>query len=132
MDEPVRSGEKDGRVKRWLLVAAGSLSLGLGVLGIFLPVLPTTPFLLLAAFCYTKSSKRLHDWLLGTRLGDYIRAWQEKRGVPLRLKLWTLSLLAVTITISAVFFVEALWVRIFLGVVLVGVSIHILSIPTAR
>jgi uncharacterized membrane protein YbaN (DUF454 family) len=86
----------------------------------------------LAAVCYAHGSRRLHDWLLGTRLGAYIRAWREKNGIPLRLKIATLTLLAVVITASAVFFVEALWLRILLGAVLVGVSIHILSIPTAH
>jgi uncharacterized membrane protein YbaN (DUF454 family) len=121
-----------GRPTRWLLIAAGSLCLGLGVAGIFLPVLPTTPFLLLAAVCYAHGSRKLHDWLLGTRLGAYIRAWRSEKGIPLGLKIGTVSTMAVVITVSAVFFVEALWLRILLGAVLIGVSIHILSIPTAR
>ncbi|MCK4593628.1 YbaN family protein [bacterium] len=128
-------GEKRGLgpVGRWLLVAAGSVSLGLGVLGIFLPVLPTTPFLLLAAFCYARSSQRLYDWLLNTRhLGPYIRTWREKKAIPLRFKVFVLVLMTVFIVISAVFFVEALWLRILLGVILVAVSIHILRIPTLR
>jgi len=135
MGEPEQPGEENRLLKPWtrrLLVVAGTLCMGLGVAGIFLPVLPTTPFLLLAAACYAHGSRRLHDWLMGTRLGAYIRAWRSKQGIPLRLKIWTLVLLAVVITISAVFFVEALWLRILLGVVLVGVSVHILSIPTAR
>jgi uncharacterized membrane protein YbaN (DUF454 family) len=131
-ERPVGEGRRSRPAARWLLVVAGSLCLGLGVAGIFLPVLPTTPFLLLAAVCYAHGSRRLHDWLLGTRLGAYIRAWREKNGIPLRLKIATLTLLAVVITASAVFFVEALWLRILLGAVLVGVSIHILSIPTAH
>ena len=135
MDEPERSGEERrllSPVVRGLLIVAGSLCLGLGVLGIFLPVLPTTPFLLLTAICYANGSKRLHDWLMGTRLGAYIRAWRSKGGIPLRLKIATLALLAVVITVTAVFFVEALWLRILLGVVLVAVGVHILSIPTLR
>jgi len=130
-DEPKNAGRL-GPVARGFLIAAGSLCLGLGVLGIFLPVLPTTPFLLLTAVCYAHGSKRLHDWLMGTRLGAYISAWREKKAIPLRLKIWTLTLMATFITVSAVFFVEALWLRILFGVVLVAVGIHILSIPTAR
>jgi uncharacterized membrane protein YbaN (DUF454 family) len=133
--EPKPAGGEKRLLKPWmrgLLVVAGSLCLGLGVAGIFLPVLPTTPFLLLAAVCYAHGSKKLHDWLMGTRLGTYIRTWRSKKGLPLRLKIWTLVLLAVVITVSAVFFVEELWLRILLGVVLVGVGIHILSIPTLR
>ncbi len=122
-----------GPVARWLLLAGGTLSLGLGVLGIFLPVLPTTPFLLLAAFCYARSSQCLYDRLLGTRhLGPYIRTWHEKKAIPLRLKIWVLTLMTLTIAVTAVFFVEALWLRILLGVILVSVGIHILRIPTIR
>jgi len=135
VDEPERSGEERrllSPVVRVLLIVAGSLCLGLGVLGIFLPVLPTTPFLLLTAICYAHGSKRLHDRLLATRLGTYIRAWREKGGIPLRLKIGTLAVMAVVITVSAVFFVEALWLRILLGVVLVAVGVHVLFIPTLR
>ncbi|OGD71425.1 MAG: hypothetical protein A2Y64_07185 [Candidatus Coatesbacteria bacterium RBG_13_66_14] len=117
---------------RGVFIAAGSLCLGLGVLGIFLPVLPTTPFLLLTAVCYAHGSRKLHDWLLATRLGAYIRAWRTEGGIPLRLKIAVLAVMTVVITTTAVFFVEALWLRILLGVVLVAVSIHILTIPTAR
>lgn len=133
--EKMPHGEKQGLgpVARWFLMAGGTLSLGLGVLGIFLPVLPTTPFLLLAAFCYARSSQRLYDWLLGTRrLGPYIRTWREKKGIPLRFKIAVLILMTATIVVSAVFFVEALWLRILLGVIGVSVGIHILRIPTIR
>lgn len=129
----IEEGQRLGPVRRWLLVTAGSVSLGLGVLGIFMPVLPTTPFLLLAAFCYARSSQRLYDWLLGTRhLGPYIRTWREKKAIPLRLKIWVLTLMTLTITLTVVFFVEALWLRILLGVIGVSVGIHILRIPTIR
>ena len=135
MGEPERTGEAGRLLKpwiRWLLVVAGSLCLGLGIVGIFLPILPTTPFLLLAAACYAHGSKRLHDWLAGTRLGAYIRAWRSKGGVPLRLKITILAVMTIAITTTAIFFVEALWLRILLGVVLVAVGVHILSLPTAR
>lgn len=80
--------------KKVLLVVAGSLCLGLAVLGIFLPLLPTTPFLLLASACYVRSSERLHGWLMGNRvLGGYIRNFRERRGVPLRARVTTVVLL---------------------------------------
>jgi hypothetical protein len=121
------------RTLRVLLVVAGALSLGLGILGIFLPVLPTTPFLLLSAACWLQSSRRLYDWLLNTRFpGHYIRDWRAGRGLPRALKWNILALLVVTIGISGVFFVEALWARILLGVVLVAVGTHIVRLPTRR
>ena len=80
--------------KKAVLVAAGSLSLALAVLGLFLPLLPTTPFLLLASACYVRSSERLHRWLMGNRvLGAYIRNFRERRGIRLRAKVTTVALL---------------------------------------
>lgn len=68
---------------RWLMIACGMLTLALGVLGIFLPLLPTTPFVLLAAFFFSKGSERLHRWLLEhPRFGHYIRDWEAEQVVP--------------------------------------------------
>ena len=75
-------------------MAAGSLCIGLAVLGLFLPLLPTTPFLLLASACYVRSSERLHNWLMGNRLlGPYVRNFRQRRGIPLRAKFTTVALL---------------------------------------
>ena len=75
-----------------LLVVLGSIFLAIGVIGIFVPVLPTTPFLLLASACYLRGSKRLHGWLLGHgQLGAYIRAFEEGRGIPLRAKVLAMA-----------------------------------------
>ena len=121
------------KVKRGLLTAAGSLSLGLGVLGIFLPLLPTTPFLLLAAACYARSSERLNRWLLGhPTLGKFIEDYRSGRGMPLRAKIVALVLLWGTITASAVFAVSVLWARLLLAAVAVGVTVHLLAIRTSR
>ncbi|MCV2863285.1 YbaN family protein [Albidovulum sediminicola] len=81
---------------RPLWVSAGLLSLGLGLLGLFLPLLPTVPFLLLSAFCFARSSERLHDWLVNhDRLGPPIRDWRERGAVSRRAKLFaTASVLA--------------------------------------
>jgi len=87
--------------KKALLVAAGSLCIVLAVLGVFLPLLPTTPFLLLASACYVRSSERLHRWLMGNRvLGTYIRNFQERRGIPLRAKVVTVALLWLSLLYS--------------------------------
>lgn len=118
---------------RWLFVVAGSVSVGLGTLGIVLPLLPTTPFLLLAAYCYAKSSERFYTWLVTNRyFGEYILNYREKRGVPMKIKVYTLILLWATISFSAFYVVSLIWVRVLLMIIASGVTIHVLSIKTLR
>ena len=107
-----------------MLVAAGSLCLVLAVLGVFLPLLPTTPFLLLASACYVRSSERLHGWLMGNRmLGGYIRNFQERRGIPLRARVTTVVLLWLPLLYS-VYRLDLPWLELLL--VLMGVTWSVL------
>ncbi|MDR2935954.1 MAG: DUF454 family protein, partial [Rikenellaceae bacterium] len=93
-----------------------------------LPLLPTTPFLLLAAWCFAHSSDRRLQWLLNNRLfGKYIRDYRAGNGIPRRVKWYALSLLWITIGLSAAFAAENPWVRLGLGAIAVGVTIHVLS-----
>jgi uncharacterized membrane protein YbaN (DUF454 family) len=118
---------------RTLLVVAGTLSLGLGIIGIFVPILPTTPFLLLSAGCYAHGSKRLHDWLLSLpRLGAYIRRYREGLGIPLGTKLFSLALLWATIGFTVLVAAESAWLRVFLVVIAAGVTLHVLTRPTFK
>ena len=106
--------------KKALLVAAGSVSLALAVLGVFLPLLPTTPFLLLASACYVRSSERLHGWLMGNRLlGGYIRNFKERRGVPLRAKVVTVVILWLPL-IYSIYRLDLFWLEALL--VLMGLT----------
>ncbi|MBN2201407.1 YbaN family protein [bacterium] len=121
------------RPVRMLLVAAGTACVGLGFIGMFLPVLPTTPFLLLAAACYARSSQRFYRWLMTNRwFGAILRNYREGRGLPLKQKITTLLLLWLTIGATAVFAVTSFWIRFFLLIVAVGVTIHLLKIKTFR
>lgn len=124
-------GKRMNPLKRGLFVIAGTLSLFLGILGIPLPLLPTTPFLLLSAWCYAQSSRRFYFWLLNHRyFGEYIRDYREKGGVQKKVKISAIVLLWITISISA-FFVISLWfVRLLLFAIAIGVTIHILSLKT--
>jgi uncharacterized membrane protein YbaN (DUF454 family) len=120
------------KVLRILLITAGSIALGLGILGIFLPLLPTTPFLLLAAAAYARSSDRFHDWLLGHRVfGEYIRNYRDHRAIKLQAKVMGITLLWLTIGIS-ILLVSLLWVKLLLAVIAVGVTWHLLSLKTIR
>ncbi len=118
---------------RTLFIIAGSVSVGFGILGIVLPVLPTTPFLLLAAWFYIRSSDRFYRWLINHRFwGQYLRDYLSGKGVPNRVKAWALTLLWAAILSSAFFAVEVIWLRIILIAVAAAVSIHILLLKTKR
>ena len=120
-------------IHRKVLIGSGTLFLMIGVLGIFLPLLPTTPFLLLAGACYLRGSRKMHHWLMTNHIfGKHLRSYSEKRGVPLRIKIWTLSLLWVTIAISAVLFTESIFIRILLLIIAVSVSVHVVWIKTLK
>lgn len=120
-------------IKKIFLIIVGTISVALGILGIVLPILPTTPFLLLAAACYFRSSKRFYNWLMTNKLfGEYIKNYYEGRGIPLKTKIFAILLLWTTIISSIIFFVDFLLVKLLLCLILIGVTIHILSIKTYR
>jgi len=119
------------KIIKLLLIIAGTIFLGIGVIGIFLPIIPTTPFLLLAVACYIRSSKKLYDWLINNKLfGAYIKNYREGKGVPLKVKVFTISLLWITILFSVFFIIHISWVKIILIIIAFAVTIHILTIKT--
>ena len=121
------------RAIRICLIITGSFFVGVGTLGIVLPLLPTTPFLVLAAICFSRSSERFHNWLLNNKwFGSYIKNYREGKGISLRQKVAVLSLLIFTIGYSCIFLLDHIAVRIILVLIAVGISIHILRIPTLR
>ena len=125
--------KKTSNLSRLLLIIAGTFFVGLGIIGIFLPLLPTTPFLLLAAACYARSSKRFYNWLLTNRwFGNYIRNYRERKEVPFKIKILSISFLWIAIGYSAIFVVHILLGRIILILIAIGVTIHILSIQTLK
>ena len=118
---------------RILYIVLGTISLALGILGIFLPLLPTTPFLLLTASLYFKSSPKLYEWLLNQKyLGPYIRNFRENRAIPLRAKILSIVLLWGTMSYCIFFVVPYLWVKIILFLIAAGVTYHILSFKTLK
>lgn len=117
-----------------VLTILGLLSLVLGVVGIFLPLLPTTPLLLLSAWCFIRSSTKLYDWLLNhPYLGKYIRNFREHRAIPLRVKV--LSVAMVWLTIGYCIFVvvsEHLWAQLLMFALAAAVTWRILSYATLK
>ena len=118
------------RSVRYVLLAVGWLSVALGVIGIFVPVLPTTPFLLLAAACFVRSSRRFYHWLVGhKRLGPWIRDYLEGNGIPIKGKVYAIGLMWLSIGLSC-YLVPLPWARAFMLTSAVLVSFYILKQKT--
>jgi uncharacterized membrane protein YbaN (DUF454 family) len=116
---------------RIFLTIIGLVSLGLGILGAFLPVLPTTPFLLLAATLFLKSNKGLYDWLMNhPKLGPYISNFLKHKAIPLRIKVIAISTLRITLLYCAIFLDVHMILRLCFLAIATGVTIHILSYKT--
>lgn len=108
-------------IYKWILVILGIISVGLGFLGIFVPGLPTTPFLLLSAFLFFRSSERLYNWLIHhPRFGSYIRYYRIHKAIPLKTKIYATTLMWLMIVISTVFFIEHIAIDII--VIAAGVT----------
>lgn len=120
-------------IRKAILIFAGTVCVGLGVLGMFLPLMPTTVFLLMAAYCYSKSSDRFHNWLLTNRLfGKYISDYKAKRGMSIRHKVSTLVTLWLSIGVSVWLIDVRFWPTLILAAVAVAITVHIFWIKTAR
>jgi uncharacterized membrane protein YbaN (DUF454 family) len=117
--------------RKWLLMTIGILAVGLGIIGIFLPLLPTTPFLLLAAACFIRSSDRLYQWLIHNRwFGSYLRNYREHRAIPLRAKGIALVLLWTTMTYSVFGLITHWAVRVILLLIATAVTLYLLRLKT--
>jgi len=115
---------------KYIAIVFGILFVGLGILGIILPVLPTTPFLLLASFLFVKSSKKLDNWLINNKiLGEYIYNYRKFRAIKRKAKIIAICLLWFSISFSA-YMIDIIYVRILLLIVAIGVSTHLLLIKT--
>ncbi len=121
-------------MKKIIFISIGFTTLFLGILGMFLPILPTTPFLLLSAFLFSKSSDELYYKLINhPKLGPYIIDFQENKCIPLRVKIISVATLWTTILLSIIFALknQPIW-QILLLIIAIGVSIHILSFKTKK
>ena len=120
-------------MKRLVLTILGLLSLGLGILGAVLPVLPTTPFLLLAAALFLRGNRELYDWLMNhPRMGTYIANFVKHKSITLKVKVTSLTTLWLTLLYCAIFVAEHWALRAMFIVIAIGVTIHILSYKTLK
>ena len=118
---------------KYLLAGLGLLSLSLGILGIFLPVLPTTPFLLLASVLFLTSSKSLYDWLMNhPKLGPYISNFLVHKAIPLRVKIVSVSMVWITLLYCALMVAEHWAFKLLFVVIAIAVTVHILSYKTLK
>lgn len=116
---------------RAALVAAGFVAVGLGIAGLVLPVLPTTPFMLVAAACFARSSPRFHRWLLGHRtFGPIVSEWERHRAIAWRTKLWAIALMSGTLAASITFFVQGPWLQAALAFFGVMLALWLYRIPS--
>jgi len=123
---------KDAILNR-ILVGSGTFFLVIGIIGIFIPILPTTPFLILAAACYARGSKNFYNWLINNKwFGEYIKNYQEGRGVPFTVKILSIILLWITIAFSTIIIVSNFLIQIILTIIAIVVTIHILTIKTMQ
>jgi len=116
---------------RILLVVAGFTCVGLGIAGLVLPVLPTTPFMLLAAACFARSSPRFHRWLLHHRtFGPIVGEWERHRAIPWKTKLWGIALMSATLAVSITFFVKPPWLKVALAIFGVVLAAWLYRVPS--
>ena len=116
-----------------ILVGTWTFFLIIGIIGIFIPILPTTPFLLLAAACYARGSKKFYNWLINNKwFGEYIKNYREGRGIPLSVKIISITFLWITIAFSIFIIVINFLIQVILIIIAIAVTIHILTIKTKK
>ncbi len=120
-------------ILRPLLLGTGLLCTGLGIVGIFVPLLPTTPFLLLAAACFARSSDKFHTWLLThDRLGPFVAGYLDGSGIPARAKAISIVMIWITLPPSAMLLVPVGWVKVLLILLAICITLYVLRLPTRK
>jgi len=125
---------KKQQVLKALLLTAGTICLVLGAIGIFVPLIPATPFLLISAACYMRSSERMYTWLINNRwCGTYIKNYREGKGIPLKTKIIAIAFLWAAILYSTIMVVNEVFIaQLVLFIIACAVSIHLVRIPTFK
>lgn len=122
------------KLVRFLWIVLGSIFVAIGYIGIFVPGLPTTIFLILASACYIRSSKRLYEWLINNKLfGKFIKDYNEGKGMPLKAKISAVSMIIIFCGFAVIFAIEPIWVDIIVTLFgLTGIAYITLRVPTKK
>lgn len=121
------------QTKRIIYIIVGTLSLILGTIGIFLPLLPTTPLWLLTCWCYIHSSEKLYNRVMSNRyFGGYIKDYVVHKAIPMRTKVSVLSVMWLSTILTSIFVIDIVWVKVVLVFISLAVSWHIIVFPTKR
>ena len=128
------ANETSNPLAKLMWISLGSLFVGLGAIGVIVPGLPTTPFLILAAACYIRSSQRLYDWLISNkRFGPYFKDYREGKGIPRKAKRLAVVMIVVFVSFSVVFGIEDLTLKIVVGLLgLIGLLYVLFKVPVAK
>ncbi len=128
------ANETSNPLAKLMWVSLGSLFVALGAIGVIVPGLPTTPFLILAAACYIRSSQRLYDWLISNkRFGPYLKDYREGKGIPRKAKRLAVVMIVVFVSFSVVFGIEDLTLKIVVGLLgLIGLLYVLFKVPVAK
>ena len=128
------ANETSNPLAKLMWISLGSLFVGLGAIGVIVPGLPTTPFLILAAACYIRSSQRLYDWLISNeRFGPYLKDYREGKGIPRKAKRVAVVMIVVFVSFSVVFGIEDLTLKIAVGLLgLIGLLYVLFKVPVAK
>lgn len=122
----------ESKTLRIVLIALSCIFLALGIIGIFLPVLPTTPFVLLSAACFARSSPRFYNWLMNNpQMGPALRRWKERRMISRKHKAIAITVIILTMTPTVLFVIPILAVKIAVALIGIGVIAFLLSVKTA-
>ena len=129
----MNSTNRANKPVRIIYIALGCLAVILGSIGVVVPGLPTTPFVLLASWCFYKSSPRLRNWLLQSFLGKYIKDYTRRGGLTTRKRIYIILLMTTMVAISTIFFIENMIARIVVWTAgLIGCIVVVFFVPKAK
>lgn len=120
-------------MKKGIYFIIGCLSLAAGIIGVFLPVIPTTPFIMLSGWCFFRSSKKLYQWVISNEtFGPTIENYQSGRGMTVKTKIRAIVMMWLAITVSVYFFITNIYLISFLYLIAVSVTVYIYRLPTIQ